>query len=396
MKAGNLFRLEKKDLIKLPACSRLFMLPDRKAAGYDTDSGAFVSSPALAVGAFLAPGHTATHSAAYVERADPKMLPLFSYAAAAFYKGSFCAAAVKIDKDIRHDSRFIDISAVRKSAGRIKKIFAANRLIPHLERCALVYGCPNAQNFFLGRFECPLPASPSCNASCAGCISFQKGSSCDAAQPRITFTPKPQEIAEVALFHLSRVKDAVLSFGQGCEGEPLLRAGLIEKSVRLIRRYSSRGVINMNTNGSKPMELRRILDAGLDSVRVSMNSCREEFYNPYYRPGGYTFGDVLRSIGAAKKAGVYVSINYLTMPGFTDSKREFAAFRKFLRKYGVDMVQWRNLNYDPMRYFQKIGARIGPGDMVGVREEVRLLGKEFPGLKMGYFNPALSKAGKQK
>jgi len=32
-----------------------------------------------------------------------------------------------------------------------------------------------------------------------------------------------QEIAEVALAHIRQVKKSVVSFGQGCEGDPLLR-----------------------------------------------------------------------------------------------------------------------------------------------------------------------------
>ena len=312
---------------------------------------------------------------------------MFSYAAAAFYKGSFYAAAIRVDKDIRHDSRFISLTKVRSRARRLRKELVGNRLVPHLERCALVYGCPNAQNFFLKRFECPLPTSPSCNASCAGCISFQKSSSCNASQPRITFVPTPEELAGIALFHLANVKDAVISFGQGCEGEPLLQARIIEKSIRLIRRSSSKGVINMNTNGSKPDALKRLLDAGLDSVRISMNSCRKEYYDRYYSPKGYVFADVLRSIKTAKKAGAFVSVNYLTMPGFTDSKDEFAAFRKLLRRYRIDMIQWRNLNYDPLKYFEKIRAKIKPSDMVDIKEEIKLLKKEFPRLRMGYFNP---------
>lgn len=387
MKAGRLFGLGKDDLIKLPPGSRLFMLPDRNAAGYDPVVGRFVSSQTLAVGAFLSPGYTATYSAAYVERHGAGQLPLFSYAAAAFHKGYFYAAAIKVDRDIRHDPRFIDMAKVRLGARRLKKMLPSNRLVGHLERCALRYGCPNAQNLFLGRFECPLPTSPSCNASCAGCISYQKGPSCAASQPRISFIPKPEEVAEIALFHMENVKDPVLSFGQGCEGEPLLQARLIEKSVRMIRRSNSRGVINMNTNGSKPDELKKILGAGLDSVRISMNSCRERYYNAYYRPRGYTFKNVLSSIRMAKGSGAFVSINYLTMPGFTDSEEEVTAFRELLRRYRIDMVQWRNLNYDPLRYFDKIKAAVAASDMAGIKEEISLLKKNFPRLKMGYFNP---------
>lgn len=387
MKSGLFFRLRPADLIKLPRDSRFFMLPQRRAVGYDPGTGGFVSSDVSAVAAFLPPGYTTTYNSAYKEAARPKALPLFSYAAAAFYKGEFHAAAVRIDKDIRHDSRFIDLTLVRKNAKTLKKELSGNRLVKHLENCALVYGCPNAQNLFLNRFEGPLPTSPSCNAECAGCISYQKKSGFSAAQPRILFVPTPEEIAEIALFHIRNTHNPIVSFGQGCEGEPLLQGTLIEKSICLIRQVTSKGIINMNTNGSRPAILRRLFEAGLTSVRISMNSCRKEYYDRYYRPRGYAFKDVLESIRTAKKAGAFVSINYLTMPGFTDSKDEFRAFRTLVRKYSVDMAQWRNLNYDPMKYFETISARVERNDLVGIKEELDLLRKEFPRLRMGYFNP---------
>jgi pyruvate-formate lyase-activating enzyme len=369
------------------------MLPQRRAVGLDPATGGFVSADVSAVAAFLPPGYTTTYNGAYREvwlKARPKALPLFSYAAVAFYKGAHYAAAVRVDKDIRHDSRFIDMAAVRRNAKKLRKALSGNRLITHLENCALTYGCPNAQNLFLNRYEGPLPTSPACNALCAGCISYQQGPACVASQPRISFVPTPEEVAEVALFHINNTRKAIVSFGQGCEGEPLLQGRLIERSLRIIRRATPKGVVNINTNGSRPEVLSRLLAAGISCVRISINSCRDKYYRLYYRPRGYSLRDVLKSISAAKKAGVFVSLNYLTMPGFTDSRDEFTSFRKLVRKHSIDMVQWRNLNYDPLRYFEKISAQTARPEMVGIAEEIGLLKREFPRLRMGYFNPALS------
>jgi len=96
---------------------------------------------------------------------------------------------------------------------------------------------------------------------------------------------------------------------------------------------------------------------------------------------------VMRSIGICEKAGAFVSINYLTMPGFTDSKDEFEALKKLIQKQHVDMIQWRNLNYDPIRYFDEIAAAVRRSEMIGIKEEIELLQKKFPRLRMGYFNP---------
>ena len=405
MKAGHPFRLSPQELVKLPPASQVFMLPERAPVGYSPEAGAFVAiprnpsapkdEPCFAVAAFTAPGYTLTYSASYQEIGKPQTLPLYAYGAVASYGGDLYAAAMRVDKDKRHDARFIDIGLVRRKAREFKKIFPRNRLVSHLETCALVYNCPNAQNFFLSRYECPLPTSPTCNAMCAGCISYQPGARCKATQPRIAFVPTPEEIAEIALYHIERVDDPVASFGQGCEGEPLLAAGVIEKAIRLIRQRTDKGIINMNTNASKPAVLARLFDAGLDSMRVSINSVRKPYYTRYYKPRYYTFSDVLSSIRLAKKKGVFVSLNYLAMPGFTDSEDEFNALKRFIGTYKIDMIQWRNLNFDPLQYFREIKASVSASYLLGIREIMKRLKREYPRLMMGYFNPALSKMKKR-
>lgn len=399
MKGGCFFRLPRRELIRLPAGSRLFMLPARAPVGYDPKTHNFItlhndpisgkSGSCFAVAAFLSPGFTVSYNSPYAEIKKSKALPLFSYAAAVFYKGGFYAAAVKVDRDIRHDPRFIDLGFVRKGIAEVKKQIHRNRLITHLERCALAYYCPNAQNFFLGRYEAPLPASPLCNAACAGCISYQPRNRCPSSQPRIKFIPTPEEIAQIALFHIGRVKDPIVSFGQGCEGEPLLAGDVIGKAVRLIRSATRKGIININTNASRPEVMSKLFDAGLDSMRVSLNSAREEYYARYYKPRAYAFKDVVRSVRIAKRKGIFVSINYLTMPGFTDSRDEFRALEDFIGTNRIDMIQWRNLNFDPLEYFRILKVRIGSSQMLGVREIMARLKKKFPRFRMGYFNPAV-------
>ncbi len=389
MKAGSFFVLKARDLIKLPSGSEIFHLPGRAAVAYDPAMQSFVHDKNIfSVAAFLPPGYTVTYNSAYKEIGRPRHLPLFAYAACSVHNNDIYAAAVRVDRSLCHDSRFMDIKLVKRGAARLNKIFPKNRLLRHLERCALSYGCPNARNLFLNRYEAPLPTSPACNARCAGCISYQPKKRCPATQPRIKFVPTPGEIAQIALYHIDNVRQPIVSFGQGCEGEPLLSADVIEKAVRSIRRCSSKGVINMNTNASSPRAIARLFDSGLDSIRVSLNSAREKYYTKYYWPRDYSFKDVMRSIAEAKKRGGFVSLNYLTMPGFTDSRDEVAAFKKLVEKTRIDMIQWRNLNYDPLRYFQELNISIRREDMFGVKEAIESLKKDFPKIRMGYFNPA--------
>jgi len=400
-KAGIFSPLHKDELIKLPYGSELFILPDRYPVGYDDSTGEFVplkTNPFskkrerwFAVAAFISPGYTATYSTAYLQDKRARLLPLFSYSPVAYYKHEFYVPAVRVDRDRRQDLRLMSIKKVRENVRRFGKKFGKNRLFHQLVRCATVYSCPAGKNFFLQRYECPLPTSPRCNSRCVGCISLQTDKALAATQPRICFTPTPQEIAEVALFHIENVKRPVVSFGQGCEGEPLMVGDVLLESVRLIRKDTKRGTINLNTNASKPEVIKVLFGQGLDSIRVSISSVQEAYYNAYYRPLRYSFKDVLRSIRYAKNAGGFVSINYLTMPGFTDHKDEVKALLKFLGRFEIDMIQWRNLNYDPSSYTRLMKLRVVQGDLVGIRDIMNLVRSRFPGIKFGYFNPPKEK-----
>jgi molybdenum cofactor biosynthesis enzyme MoaA len=183
------------------------------------------------------------------------------------------------------------------------------------------------------------------------------------------------------------VKQSVVSFGQGCEGDPLLAVEVIEPAIQRIRRQTGSGTINMNTNGSLPANLKRLFDAGLDSVRISMNSVRNKCYDAYFRPKGYSFADVLKSIDMALADDKFVAINYLNCPGFSDTPREVDALVRFLEKHPIDMIQWRNLNFDPIRYWKTMDTVSRHGKPMGMESVLKRVRKLFPELKFGYFNP---------
>ncbi len=399
MKAGLFFELGDAPLVQLPDSTELFMLPDRSPVGFDPDTGKQVvlecdpysekAEPCFAVAAFVAPGYTLTHHAAYVERSgESKALPLFAYGACFFAEGHFYVTALRVDRDVRHDEKYLSPDGVLRGVEQVKKLFPKNRLAAHLETCATINGCANAKNFFLGRIEAPVPTSPVCNAQCQGCISLQpENRDFPSTQKRIAFKPDPEEIAELALYHFKNEPDPVVSFGQGCEGEPTLAVDVIEKAIRLIRKQSSKGFINVNSNASDASALERLFDAGLTHVRVSLNSVRDPYYSLYYQPKGYTFADVTESVRTAKRHKGFVSLNYLSMPGFTDSREESDALICFVGDNGVDMIQWRNLNYDPVRYFRELGLEGATPELLGMEAAIDRVRKAFPSVRSGYFNP---------
>jgi molybdenum cofactor biosynthesis enzyme MoaA len=400
MAGSRLLPLMAADTRKMPYGSELMYLPERRPVLFNPATGKYETlrenphAPGeviFPVAAFNSPGYVITHISAYKETNRATRLPLFSYGAVGWHRGSFRTAVVLVDPEPRQDLRRMKQAEVVAGIKDMRQQLPGNRLREHLEKCALQYGCPAGKNFFLGRYEAPLPAAQQCNARCMGCLSLQKDSGICHSQDRITFTPSPAEISQVALAHIKQVKNSVVSFGQGCEGDPLLAADVIEPAIRQIRAQTSAGTINMNTNGSRPAILQRLFDCGLDSVRVSLNSVREKCYQAYFRPKGYCFADVLKSIEVALAHEKQVAINYLNCPGFTDTPQEIAALVRFLQQYPIHMIQWRNLNFDPVQYWKTMNAVATQGEPVGMKNLLQRIRKRFPQLKFGYFNPPKEK-----
>jgi pyruvate-formate lyase-activating enzyme len=382
-------------LVRLPASSVLYTLPMRAPVGYDTARKRFVAvreyrgMPVFAVAAFMPPGYVCTFHSAYEEMAGAPRLPLFCYAAVGWKNGKFFAAGIRTDRQLRHEISDAAYNTIGKKAAQALRRHPRNRLVGHLvNNCVLKYRCPNACNLVLGRWECPVPVSMACNAACIGCISLQPKTSCvPSTQHRLNFVPTCKEIVEYVVPHLKTARSPIASFGQGCEGEPLLQAALMEEAICAIRSATGRGIINLNTNASRPDAVERLCRAGLDSMRVSLNSAQPGFYNAYYRPKNYSFDEVRESMMVAGRHGVWVSLNYLVFPGFTDHPAETAALEKLVRQTKAAMIQTRNLNIDPLWYVRSLGLEKLPGKPIGIVPWVEEIRKEFPDLKLGYFNP---------
>jgi pyruvate-formate lyase-activating enzyme len=194
------------------------------------------------------------------------------------------------------------------------------------------------------------------------------------------FEPDVADLVRLGVHHLERVDDGIVSFGQGCEGEPLLRSIEIARAITGMRAARGNGTINCNTNGSMPAGLQRLIDAGLQAVRVSLNSFRPDVYAAYYRPTGYTLDDVLASVALAVRSGLRVSLNLLTHPGVTDDRAEVEAAEAFLRAHPVSLVQTRTLNIDPDVYFARVGR---PAEPLGMREALERIRRV--GIALGNF-----------
>ena len=390
----NVVEIPPDEWIPLPEGSQLMELPGRLPVGKNRRSGEVATltengaGKLLAVAAFVAPAYTIFYHAAWEKLPHARRLSLFAYSAVGWFEGRFYVPAVRIDPDIRQDPPNFNQAEIARSAQRQLKLFPHNRLVAHLvNNCALTYGCPAALNYLLNRWEMPLPTARTCNSACLGCISLQRNSGVCSAQHRINFTPTVAEIVEIAVPHLDTAPNPVVSFGQGCEGEPLMNPQLLYQAIKGIRQKTARGTINLNSNASRPEVIIKLIEAGLDSLRVSLNSARPQFYTRYFRPRNYTFDAVLESIRLMKNANRFVSINYFTFPGFSDQPSEIKAFEKILADYNIDLIQWRNLNIDPEWYWEELNPPEEDG--LGIRQLIEYYQAEFPRLRHGYFNPSL-------
>lgn len=373
------------DLIELPDCSRLYFIPGTKAIGWDEKHKKYVELEGkYCVSVFLSPGYLRILNPLY-RKLSREILPLYAYTPVGFLNGKFVVPAIKVDDDSRWNPVNYDFTDnFEKKVAFLLNKHPQNRLYKQLSTCALVYHCTAAKNVFEQRWECPIPTSPTCNSRCVGCISKQPAECCPSPQERINFIPTPEEIAEVALNHYAVAEHPIISFGQGCEGDPIMVADVVAKAVKIIKKHAPHLTVNFNSNCSIPDKIRLLADAGIDSIRVSTISFKEKTYNAYYGPVNYRLEDVIESIKVARQSGLYISLNLLTFPGLTDRKDEIDAMSDVIDGYGVNLIQTRNLNIDQDLLFSRLPSP--DTEIIGIREMLKRILSISPGLKIGYFN----------
>lgn len=384
---ANLRPLTAEDVVPLPEGTTLMHLPGRAATVMHRDGEPLeLGGELLPLAAVLPVGHLRTLLPATRALPGSPRLPLYGYAAVAEHRGQLVVAAVATDRFGWWTPSLFGGSDVAAAVKRAREVAPENRLVDHLAVCALQNRCYTAQNTFLRRYEGALPASPACNADCLGCISLQSDGEAPAPQPRMRFAPTWQELAELAEFHLAGDDAAIVSFGQGCEGEPLTRGDALVRATRAIRRRFPAATIHVNTNGSNPGVLRRMIAAGCNSARISAISFTDTVFRAYYRPVGYTLGDVLECGRVMREAGGQVCLNLLTFPGVTDAPVELERTVQACRDMGVHQVQWRSLNVDHDWLVDVLRRRRAlPPLGIGMNEAYRRLQSELPGIAHGNF-----------
>lgn len=432
-------RVTKKDVIPLAADWDLMAMPGTRPVGYNPVTGAFDVVTEFvdddgnrfepwAVACHPPPGYVrAYHAAAeYTEATHPDTklqamaeqieekkkrdaekakkrglpvldadearpgLPLWAYTAVGATSKGIVAALFLADETTRWaPSLFYKPDLKEKIAARLSQD-PDNQVLQQLSQCAGDYLCTCASNVFYERWEGAVPIAPACTAACLGCLSKDAAFGAPTPQKRLRFQPTSDEIARVMAHHLERAPEAMMSFGQGCEGEPTMNHDVIVGAVTATRARTQRGIININTNGSRPDTIRACAKAGATALRISINTFDRDVYTMYYRPADYDFDDVMRSFVVGKEEGMYISINLLIWPGWSDRMVEVDRISKLVDDGCLHMIQLRNLCVDPGHYRSVLPPIETRGMLLGMKGFVEELHRRHPKLRFGTFNPRLA------
>ena len=177
----------------------------------------------------------------------------------------------------------------------------------------------------------------------------------------------------------------MVSFGQGCEGEPLTRAREIAEAIRGMRAETPRGSININTNGSLPENLALLIDAGLDACRISLNSAHAPLYEAVLPADRVRLGRGGGVDPARPAARPVPAVNLLTFPGVTDQEGEAEKLCELVARTRVDQVQARSLAIDPDPYLALAERYAAGGPRIGLAGLLRRLKRARKGLVIGNF-----------
>jgi pyruvate-formate lyase-activating enzyme len=338
-------------------------LPGRAGLGLDRTGRARELGPGrFGVAAVLPIGYLRMGLPAYEDDLGaPPLRPRAYAAVGADPSGELVVAAALLDAEAGEaDGRSAPDLVARITTSQ--REHPSSRVLRQLARCAKDYRCRAAANAFLRRHDCALPVAAPGNERPLDVLILHDEADASPTEPA-AFRPTPEEIADAASRHLAG-GGTVVAFGRACEGEPLLSVRVVESAIGAIRQRTRTGTIHLETNGSLPVALRRLCDAGLDSVAVRLASARVETYEAIHRPEGFRFADVRASIGAAVAAKISVALRVLVLPGLTDRRRELDALVGLAADLptGSSLIL-RDLAADPLRALQAAG---GANDAVGM------------------------------
>ena len=349
--------------IPLPPEAQLVPLADRAAIGIDRRGQPRPLGPARwALAAVLGPGYLRTHLPACDPATDVAPLDPLPYAAvAADQAGEIVVAAIAVGAPAQGSAfaRVADDDLASRITDRLRSE-PSNRLLRQLARCAREYECQAARNAFLGRGECALPLGAPANDQAGPSVALRRRD--ERAPTELTAMPATAaDAAAVANAHF-RSGGTSVSFGQACEGDPLVLVRTVADAAALITRPGGTEIV-LRTNGSSVAALARAADAGIDRVVVALASAHGPTYERVHGPIGHRWTDVRASLREAASRKLALTIELLSLPGLTDREAEVRALVALLGELAAGTALLPvDLAADPyalLARLPKAGATIG-------------------------------------
>ena len=332
-----------------------------------TTIGPIAGRTALAVA--LPAGYTRLLVPAYATQRDAPALPLFGYTFACAVDDRLLVAAMKTDEsDDWKPRRFKrgELEGADRAAARTRGRATACSSRSRSARASTA-ALPR-RTFFSNaakrRCRSPrsaMPAASAASRSRTRTPAYRRRKRASSTRSRLRSSRRWR-------FTIwSASKSGIVSFRTRVRGRAAAALGHDRPRDRAHSRRRGNGTINSNTNGSQPHRLARCIDAGLQAVRISLNSFRPQRLRGLLPSAGIRLEDVFESIRSGGRTRARVSLNLLTHPGVTDDVEEIEAMEAFLREAPVAMIQTRTLNIDPALYFETVGRPRAP---LGMRRAI--------------------------
>ncbi len=162
-----------------------------------------------------------------------------------------------------------------------------------------------------------------------------------------------------------------------------LKYDLDDKSYGIIKSLTNENItFNLNINSFAVDKLNRSLNEFIDSLSFDITSCNPDFL----KKESISFDNMTKCFELAEKNNLFISINLLTLPGFTDSTKEYEKTVEFLNTFKIEYLKLRELKTVPHKFFQE--NKIESSEILGLKNMLKYIKKRCKRVKMGYFSRA--------
>jgi hypothetical protein len=192
----------------------------------------------------------------------------------------------------------------------------------------------------------------------------------------------PSEMIEAGLQHLLHAPNALVNLDISEE----VNLDAVSNLIQSIRQQTFRGMIQINASAPDPRSIKKWCEAGLDSIRLTLNSAQGNYYNLFHEPQESRFDDIVESFKIARYFHRRAVLNYEIFPGLTDHPAEIDALIKLVRELKIETIQLHNLKIDPEWYMDELQLLNLTRKQIGIQNWFTHLQKTFPAIQIGYYD----------